>query len=72
MTRYADRQALADKVYWEGGIESFVFEYGIGPEDAPEGDTELQAALILLNDEMPRIREAINRLANLLPGVEEY
>lgn len=41
--RFEDREALAAKIEWEGGVLE-ALDYGITTEMMPEGDTELAGA----------------------------
>lgn len=41
--RYPDRESVAAKIEWEGGIAA-ALDYGIHAGDMPEGDTALAAA----------------------------
>lgn len=60
---YANRQELADKADYEGGILDLVFGYGVGLDDIPEDDTELREALA----DVLAAKPAIARLEALLP-----
>lgn len=66
MSRYENRQDFADKASWEGGLEEFVFGYGVSVDDLPEDDIELREALA----EVLKAGPALERLHNLLPDAE--
>jgi hypothetical protein len=34
--RYTDKQALVDKVDWEGGVAVAILDYGISSDELPE------------------------------------
>lgn len=40
MSKYVDRQELANKIDWEGGLHSFL-EYGFDVGECPEHDDNL-------------------------------
>ncbi len=61
-SRYQSRQALANKIDWEGGLEEFLFGYGCRPEDMP--DQELEDLVRELYD---KTRPLLNKFANALP-----
>lgn len=45
MSKYENRQEIANKLDYEGGIYEFVFGYGLDVYDLPQDDTELIRAL---------------------------
>ena len=62
--RFEDREALAAKVSWEGGILE-ALDYGITTEMMPEGDTELTEAWAKLEAsfrETSRLADAVEKL----------
>lgn len=59
---YANRAELFDKTEWEGGLAEFIFGYGVGLEELPEGDTELREAFAEVLKAVP----AFNRLEEML------
>lgn len=68
-TRFESREALAAKIAWEGGlIESL--DYGIRPEDMPEGDTELAEAWKALYDAYQVVDRLADKVDELLPELE--
>jgi hypothetical protein len=64
--RYEDRQAVADKIAWEGGNWS-ALEYGIHASAMPEGDIELEAAWAALDSAFVEAEHAWQRVRALLP-----
>lgn len=46
-SRYEDRQELASKIDYEGGLNSFL-EYGFDPHDCPEHDDNLYLTAVEL------------------------
>lgn len=66
MSRYADRQELAEKIVWEGGLLEFIFGYGVSLTDLPEGDHELRQAFAAVL----AVEPAIVQLESLLPEVD--
>jgi hypothetical protein len=63
VTTYANRQDLANKAEWEGGIIDMLFGYGLKPEDVPEDDTELREAIA----EALKAGRWIAKIENMLP-----
>lgn len=63
MSAYGNRQELADKADWEGGIEDMLFGYGLSVDDVPEDDTELREAI----GEALKARMWIEKIRSLLP-----
>jgi hypothetical protein len=63
VSRYENRQEIADKADWEGGLLDFIFGYGLEVADCPEGDDELREAVA----EVLKLKPAIDRLEKLLP-----
>jgi hypothetical protein len=51
---------MACKADWEGGLEEFIFGYGVNPEDAP--DDEVKALLI----EILKASGPLSQLSELL------
>lgn len=68
--RYPDRNTLANKIEWEGGILESV-SYGIRAADMPEGDDELTAAWAALESAHKTADEARAAVAKLLK-IEEH
>lgn len=68
MSRFEDRQSLAYKIEWEGGIYESL-HYGIKPDDMPEGDTELEAAWLVIYDAFRMFEIAMERVEELM---EDY
>ncbi|MEV4575993.1 hypothetical protein AB0K16_22375 [Nonomuraea jabiensis] len=65
MSRFEDREALAGKIEWEGGME-MALDYGIDSQDLPEGDTELETVWIPMEEAWVAFREAADVVENLL------
>lgn len=63
MARYENRQELANKIDYEGGLLGFIFGYGIKLDDLPEDDQELRDAVA----EVLKAKPSIERLEALLP-----
>ena len=62
--RFEDREALAAKIEWEGGLME-ALDYGIKTDDMPEGDTELTEAWAKLEAsfrETSRLAHAVEKL----------
>jgi len=68
MATYENRQELADKADYEGGIEEMLFGYGLSPSDVSAEDIELREAIAAVLLAEP----ALERLRNLLPEPESY
>lgn len=68
MSRYENRQDIADKADGEGGMLDFIFGYGLTLDDLPEGDEELRTAVAAVLAVGP----AIDHLESLLPEPESY
>lgn len=68
MTRFTDREGLAGKIIWEGGIYESL-HYGIKTEDMPEGDEELAAAWADMQDAWKALEGVMGFVEELL---EEY
>jgi hypothetical protein len=69
MSKFEDRQAVASKIGWEGGIWE-ALEYGIKTEDMPEGDTELAEKWEALRTAFASAEAAWNAVSALLPEGE--
>lgn len=67
MSLYQNRQEIANKADWEGGLFDFIFGYGLHIDELPEDDIELREALA----EVLAIEPALERLKNLLPEPNE-
>lgn len=67
--RFKSRADLASKIEWEGGILESV-DYGIKPEDMPEGEAELTDAWRQLVDAYAKVTKLADRVAELLPELE--
>lgn len=63
--RFADRQAVRDKIEWEGGIME-ALDYGLRTTDMPEGDDELIAAWGKLADGYEALRPLADAVEKLL------
>jgi hypothetical protein len=61
--RFEDREELANKIEWEGGIID-ALDYGIKTENMPEGDTELAEA-------WGKLEAAYHELTPLTDAVEK-
>ena len=64
--RFEDREALAAKVSWEGGILE-ALDYGITTEYMPEGDAELTEAWAKLEASFRETAKLADVVENLLP-----
>jgi hypothetical protein len=64
--RFPDRQALAAKIGWEGGLEESL-DYGITAAWMPEGDDELIAAWTALEAAHAALHEPLKAVRDLLP-----
>lgn len=64
---YKSRAELAAKVDWEGGLEEFLFNYGMDPEDAP--DEEIAVLIQKIYSAYP-VRE-MEQLQTLLENAVE-
>lgn len=73
MSRYENRQELANKIDWEGGIFDMLFGYGLRAEDLPEGDVELAQRFAHIETLKGAFERAVDNLTELLPepGDEE-
>jgi len=69
MSKFEDRQAVASKIGWEGGIWE-ALEYGIKTDDMPEGDTELAEKWEVLRLAFSSAEAAWNAVNALLPESE--
>lgn len=63
MSKYQNRQEVADKADWEGGLLDFIFGYGLHLDELPEGDVELRNAVA----DVLAVGPALERLKALLP-----
>lgn len=70
--RYANRQEIADKAQWEGGIQEFILDYGLSLKHLPEGDKELEKAWYRLEETKEDFEVALLAFENLLPESDEY
>lgn len=69
MEQFDDRQELADKIGWEGGIEP-ALEYGLTAEHVPAGDDELFDAWTEMDVTWNPYLEKRNVVEALLPESE--
>lgn len=67
MSRFENREELAGKIDWEGGLWS-ALEYGISAEDMPEGDSDLMEAWA----ELERHWKAASKAANVIYEMLDY
>lgn len=68
---YESRQALANKIDWEGGLEGFL-DYGFDPtDDIPERDDELEDIASTMVTRWREFQEAAGYFTALLPDLEE-
>lgn len=65
MSRFENREELAGKIDWEGGLWS-ALEYGIRAADLPEGDLELLDAWIELQSHFDSAQRVANRIYEML------
>lgn len=63
MSYYRNRQDIANKADYEGGVLELVFGYGLFVEELPEDDIELREAL----EDLLKMRPVIERFNALLP-----
>lgn len=70
MKRFENRQALVDKIEWEGDLSDAV-AYGIRATDMPEGDAELVNAWTHLETTYREFEKAMNAVRKLLPDDAE-
>lgn len=70
--RYENRQELADRVVWEGGLDEFILNYGLAFNDLPEGDKELELAWCDLDEAKLNFEVALMKFEKLLPESDEY
>jgi hypothetical protein len=64
--RFEDREALAAKIEWEGGLME-ALDYGIKTEMMPEGDTELEQAWAKLEASFRETSRLADAVAEMLP-----
>lgn len=69
MSKFENRQEVADKIDWEGGYAE-ALDYGIKTADMPEGDTELAEAWQKLVDAWGPFEAAANAVNELLEAAE--
>ena len=69
MSRYENREDVAAKVAWEGGMEG-VLDYGLSSHHLPEDDGELIAAWDEMVDCWNEYRVKATRVEALLPDGE--
>jgi hypothetical protein len=67
MSRYENRQELANKIDWEGGIHEMLFGYGLSRGDLPQDDDELLVAFEYVEELLATLDGRIERFASLLP-----
>ena len=67
MSRYENRQELADKIDWEGGLYDMLFGYGLSRHDLPKDDAELLAAFDDVQALIDDVSGKIGRFEALLP-----
>ena len=64
--RFENREAVAAKIDWEGGMDS-ALEYGIDEGDMPEGDMELIDAWRTMRKAWELYSSLAGRVQDLLP-----
>lgn len=69
MSRAGNRQDVASKIAWEGGIYE-ALEYGIKAKNMPEGDLELAEAWQGLDAAFAMCNAAVDKVLKLLPSPE--
>jgi hypothetical protein len=69
MSKFENRQELADKIEWEGGLED-ALDYGIKSSDLPESETKLIAAWALMEAAFDELERAKRAVAELIPELE--
>lgn len=74
MSRYLNRQEIADKASYEGGFYDFLFGYGFTLADVPKDDPDLLAVAEELFAALPAFKAAVEDFLALLPepGDEDY
>jgi hypothetical protein len=71
MSKFENRQELADKIEWEGGLED-ALDYGIKSSDLPESETKLIAAWALMEEAFDELERAKRVVAELIPELEPW
>ena len=69
MSRFENRERLAQKIAWEGGLD-MAMDYGITTEMLPEGDTELLEAWAPMQEAWDAYAEAAVKVRELLPEAD--
>lgn len=64
MGTMTDRE-FAQKVDWEGGVLSAIFDYGLSSEDLADDDSDLARALRLLEEVKDEFENRLARVENL-------
>lgn len=70
VSSYENRQELADKIDYEGGIYEMLFGYGLGVEDMPDG--ELRTLMTKIKSVTNVLEPLISEFEKLLPASEGY
>lgn len=70
--KYENRQELADKIAWEGGIDEFLTGYGLNVEHLPANDPELKKAFLKLNKSLIAYEKDRDSFEALLPESEGF
>jgi hypothetical protein len=65
MSRFENRDQLAAKIEWEGGVLEAV-DYGIRSTDMPEGDVELEELWKELEDAYSKVVSPADKISKLL------
>lgn len=65
MARFEDREHLAGKIEWEGGME-MALDYGIRLKDLPKGDAELEDLWVPMEEAWETYREHAEAVEKLL------
>ena len=65
MSRFEDREHVAGKIEWEGGME-MALDYGIKAADMPKDDAELEAAWTVMEEKWDDYREEAAKVLKLL------
>lgn len=67
MSRYEDRQELANKIDYEGGLFNMLIGYGLSEQDLPPGDEELLSVFKRLLPVAEMFEMLIDEFGALLP-----
>jgi hypothetical protein len=63
--RFESRADLLAKIEWEGGVVE-AYDYGIGHEEMPEGDTELTELWKQLEEAQEKVEPIARKIEKLL------